>query len=241
MDANTNDVVTILLVNSDNASPSDLGEQFSSSGIDKYAYTPPSSTTLPQTWPTLDTLIGNNTRLVTFVASLSQPSAQYPYLLDEFTFVFENAYENINPSNYSCNPNRPSSLGSASAALESGRLFLMNHFLYETQLFGIQSPNATYANVTNAQTGFGSLGESVSECTGVYGKPPSFVLVDFFNVGPAMASVDQANGVADAQGRRTVSTASLTEGNDSTGAAGRRGGSVMAVVLAVGVAVVLGS
>ncbi|KAF2822884.1 hypothetical protein CC86DRAFT_73357 [Ophiobolus disseminans] len=237
MDRNTNDVVTVLLVNSDSASPSDIGSQFAASGIDKLAYTPPSASTIPQTWPTLDTLIGNNTRLMTFVASLSQPSAQYPYLMDEFNFIFENDFENVNPSNYSCNPDRPSTLSSPSAALSSGRMFLMNHFLYETQLFGIQSPNATFANTTNGQTGFGSLGTAVRDCTGVYGKPPTFALVDWFNVGPAMASVDAANGVTSASGRRIVSTDAL---RPQTGGVGKRQGSLLAVVVAVVAAVAFG-
>lgn len=241
MDANTNDVVTVLLVNADGASASDLGPQFSSSGIDTYAYTPPSPTTIPATWPTLDSLIGNNTRLMTFIASLGQASAQYPYLMDQYAFMFENNFENINPSNYSCNPHRPDSVGTPAAALESNRMFIMNHFLYETQLFGIQSPNATYANVTNAQTGFGSLGESVRECTGVYGKPPSFVMVDFFNMGPAIASVDDANGVSDVTGRRQISTAAVTQGSRGTSSAGRDTGSIFAVVVAVVVAVAFGS
>jgi hypothetical protein len=238
MDRNTNDVVTVLLVNSDNASPSDLGQQFSASGIDTLAYTPPSTSTIPQAWPTLDKLIGNNTRLMTFVASLSQPSAQYPYLMDEFTFIFENDFNNISPSNYSCTPNRPTNLGTAAAALASGRMFLMNHFLYANQIFNIQSPNETYASVTNAQTGFGSLGASVQECTGVYGKPPSFVLVDWFNMGPAIASVDAANEVTGATGRNSVSAQAVTPQN--SGGVGRGQGSLVAVVVAVVVAVAFG-
>jgi hypothetical protein len=239
MDANTNDVVTLVLVNSDNASPADLGGVFSSSGIDKLAYTPPDSTTVPQTWPTLDTLIGNNTRLMSFVASMSEPSTQYAYLMDEFTYIFENDFENVSPTNYSCNPSRPAAVaGNPSTALESGRMFLQNHFLYETQLFGIQSPNETYANVTNAETGVGSLGESIQECTTVYGKPSNFVLVDFFNVGPAIASVDRANGVSAAQGRKNLSTDALVQ---STGAGVQERGSLLAVVLAVGVAVLFGA
>ncbi|KAI4953180.1 hypothetical protein J4E86_006721 [Alternaria arbusti] len=239
MDANTNDVVTLILVNSDNASPADLGGVFSSSGLDKLAYSPPDQSTVPQTWPTLDTLIGNNTRLMSFVASLDEPSAEFPYLMDQFTYVFENDFENVSPSNYSCNPSRPSAVaGNPSTALESGRMFLQNHFLYETQLFGIQSPNETYANVTNAETGFGSLGEAVQECTTVYGKPASFVMVDFFNVGPAIASVDRANGVSGAQGRKQLSTEPLVQ---STGAGVKESGSLLAVVLAVGVAVLFGA
>jgi len=237
MDSNTNDVVTVLLVNSDGASASDIGSQFSASGIDKLAYTPPSASTIPQTWPTLDTLIGNNTRLMTFVASLSQASTEYPYLMDEFSFIFENEYENVSPSNYSCNPDRPTSLSTPSAALESGRMFLMNHFLYENQLFGIQSPNASYASTTNAQTGYGSLGTAVENCTGVYGKPPTFVLVDWFNMGPAMASVDAANAVTSATGRKSVSTQPLTQ----TGGVCRQQGSMLAVVVAVVAAVAFGS
>lgn len=235
MDKNTHDVVTVLLVNSDSASASDLGEQFNSSGISQYAYTPP-STSVPTTWPTLDALIGNNTRLMTFVASLSQASSQYPFLMDEFTYVFENNYENVNPSNYSCTPNRPSGLTTSSTG---GRMFLQNHFLYSTQLFGIQSPNATYANTTNAQTGFGSLGSSISNCTSVYGKAPWAVLVDFFNVGPAIASVDAANGVSGSvSGRRSLSTDALTEASE--GGVGRAQGSLLAVVVAVMVAVGFG-
>ncbi|KAF1945624.1 hypothetical protein EJ02DRAFT_451343 [Clathrospora elynae] len=242
MDANTNDVVTVLVVNSDDASAAEIGAQFSASGIDKLAYTPPSTTTTPQTWPTLDNLISNNTRLMAFVASLNESSAQYPYLMDEFVYMFENDFENVNPNNYSCNPSRPSSVaGSASAALESNRMFVMNHFLYETQLFGIQSPNETYANVTNAQTGIGSMGESVTNCTGVYGKPPTFVMVDFFNVGPAMASVDAANSVTGATGRKSVSTAPLTQGSAGTGGVGKQSSSMFAVVVAVVVAIAFGA
>lgn len=241
MDANPNDVVTILLVNADDASAADLGPQFSASGIDTYAYTPPSPTTIPTTWPTLDSLIGNNTRLITFIATLNQPSPQYPYLLDQYAFTFENNFENINPSNYSCNPSRPDFLADPASALQSNRMFVMNHFLYETQILGIQTPNATYANVTNAQTGFGSLGESVRECTGVYGKPPSFVMVDFFNMGPAIASVDDANRVRDVTGRRQLSTEAVTPGSPGTSGVGRERGSLFAVVVAVVVAVAFGA
>jgi hypothetical protein len=230
MDRNTNDVVTVLIVNSDNASPSELGAQFSASGIDKLAYTPPSPSTIPQTWPTLDNLISNNTRLMTFVASLGSPSTDHPYLMDQYAFMFENTFENTNPANYSCNPSRPTSLGSPSAALASNRMFLMNHFLYDDSLFGIQITNVTYANVTNAQTGLGSLGEQIGKCGGVYGKPPSFVMVDWFNMGPAVASVDKANGVTGAVGRKSVSAQPLTQGS-SAGSVQR--GSMLGVVVAV--------
>jgi len=231
MDKNPNDVVTILLVNSDNAAASDLGAQFQSAGIEKYAYKPSSATTIPKTWPTLQSLISSGTRLMTFVASLSQTSSDYPYLMDEFTFIFENDFENEDPTDYSCTPKRPTNLKTADEAASSGRMFLMNHFLYSTEFFGLQTPNATYVNTTNARTGLGSLGEQITKCTTVYSKPPNFVLVDFFNVGPAIAAVDAANGISSPQGRKTVSTAALQE-TDTSGVS-RSQGNLVAVVVAI--------
>ncbi|KAF2867359.1 PLC-like phosphodiesterase [Massariosphaeria phaeospora] len=236
MDTNQNDVVTILLVNGDDAMPAELGQHFQQSGIAEYAYTPPSTDILPQQWPTLQSLISNGTRLMTFVASL-QPSPDFPYLMDEFSFMFENDFENDAPTDYSCTPDRPGDLTSETAA-SSGRMFLMNHFLYSTQLFGIQSPNDTYVNVTNAQTGLGALGTQIQECTGVYSKPPNFVLVDFFNVGPAMSSVDAANGVDTPSGRRSIPNAAKLE--EFTGGVVKRQGSILAVVIAVVVSVCFG-
>lgn len=222
MDSNTNDVVTILLVNSDDATASDLASEFSTSGIDEYAYTPESTTTAPSEWPTLETMIANNTRLVTFVASLSASSNTVaPYLLDEFNFLFENPYDNTDPSNYTCTPDRPTSLKGDTAAAASGdRLFLMNHFLYASSGLGIEQPNTTYLDVTNAPNGTDSLGEHAAECSTTYGKAPWAVLVDFFNVGPAIASVDALNGVSGAtSGRAEVSTERVTRQTDSSSSA----------------------
>ncbi|KAF2803260.1 uncharacterized protein BDZ99DRAFT_468236 [Mytilinidion resinicola] len=240
LDTNKNDVVTILLVNSDDAAASDLGPSFKDSGISDYAYTPPSSSAAPTSWPTLENLISNNTRLITFVASLT-PDTAYPYLMDEFTFVFESAFENTSPANFSsCQPNRPSSVANQpSEAIDSGRMFLMNHFLDSSELFGIETPNEDAVNVTNAATGTGSLGAQMEVCDKLYGREPTFVLVDFFNVGPAIASVDAANGVTDAVGRTAVTTAKVEDtGNWGVRAGGK--GSVGAVVVAMVVAVWFG-
>lgn len=239
MDKNPNDVVTILLVNSDNATPAELGASFQASGIDQLAYKPPSTSTIPQTWPTLQSLISNGTRLMTFVASLPTPSPQFSYLMDEFTFIFENDFNNNSPTDYSCNPKRPSSVTTPQQAANSRRMYLQNHFLYSTQLFGIQSPNNTYVTTTNAAVGLGSLGIALSACTAVYGKPANFVLVDFFNTGPAIDSVDKANGViGNIAGRRTISSQPLDE--KRTSGVVRTHGSVFAVVVAVVAAVSFG-
>ena len=211
MDDNPNEVVTVLLVNSDAASASDLAAEYEAAGVDSYSYVP-SSASASSTWPTLQNLIDSNTRLVSFVASLDDNAAA-PYLMDEFTYIFENSYQNSQPSDFSCTPDRPGGLSSRSTG---GRMALMNHFLYLDQAFGIQSPNVGNLTTTNAPgNDTGMLGLQLGRCTQEYGTQPTFVMVDFFNVGPAIEAVDSANGVTNTVGRRSVSNEVLSESDES--------------------------
>ncbi|QDS69280.1 hypothetical protein FKW77_002358 [Venturia effusa] len=244
LDDNPYDVVTILLVNSVNADATTLATQFSSSGITKHAYTPATVPTSAAGWPTLQTLITANTRLITFVASMPSGNAAAPYLLDEFASVWENPYDNTSPSNFTCIPDRPATVkGSLTTAKTSGKLFLMNHFLYLSQLFGIQSPNVDAASTTNSPdtTLAGSLGNAASTCTTQYGSAPNFILVDWFNVGPAIATVDRLNGVTDnVSGRKSVSTAIMSQTFQGAAVGVDRGRSAAALVVGFGVAVLAG-
>lgn len=93
---------------------------------------------------------------------------------------------------------------------------LMNHFLYENQAFGIQSPNQSYIETTNAPSGgVGNLGDAASTCASAYGKAPTFMLVDFFNVGPAIEVADSLNGISPT-GRTDVSAEVLTADSAAT-------------------------
>lgn len=205
MDANPNDVVSLLLVNSDLATSSQLSSEFVQSGIATYAYVPPSDSTPPSggVWPTLQELISLKQRLMVFVASLDSgtyTAGQY-YLMDEFNFIFENQFQNNNVSSFSCTPNRPAGLTSETA-ISSGRMALMNHFLDMSEVFGIDVPNEQAVNQTNAPGNvLGNLGQAAVACTTEYGKAPTFILVDFFDQGPAIATVDSLNGVTDPVGR----------------------------------------
>ncbi|KAL9112582.1 MAG: hypothetical protein Q9227_003153 [Pyrenula ochraceoflavens] len=236
MDSNPNEVVTVLLVNSNDNSTSSIASSFTSSGISKYAYTP-QSTTPTTTWPTLQSLISSNHRLITFVASLSQPDSSAPYLLNEFDYVFENPFEVTSPSNFSCSPDRPSQVSSSvQSALSSNRLPLMNHFLDTTQAFGIEVPDINNINTTNSpsSTTVGALGQALSSCTEQYGnRAPTFVLVDFFDQGPAVQAVDAANGVSSTVvGRKPVPARQEQAAADGA-AVGMSVSSNLALVMAV--------
>ncbi|KAJ5710355.1 hypothetical protein N7488_004511 [Penicillium malachiteum] len=221
LDDNPNEVVTILLVNSDDASASDLGTIYENANITSYAYEPDSLTTAPSTWPTLQEMINNGTRLVNFVASLTT-SSDYPYLMSEWDFIWENQYDVTSASNFTCTPNRPTEYDNdLSSALSSNLLPFMNHFLYSSitiSTYDIEYPNASYVSTTNAASGgTGNLGSTATKCKKDYnGRQPTFILVDFFNRGPAIDTVDSLNNVTNPVGRTSVSTSASTSDASTT-------------------------
>ncbi|RDW65549.1 hypothetical protein BP5796_10241 [Coleophoma crateriformis] len=235
MDNNANEVVTLLLVNSDDLDASEFGSVFSSSGISKYGYTP-SSTSAMSTWPTLQTLIDADTRLITFIASITY-SSTYPYLLPEFTYVFETAYGVSSLSGFNCTLDRPSTVSSATSGISSGYMGLINHFADTAEALGITIPDVNDIATTNSpETNVtGSLGTHGALCDSEWGEKPTFILVDFWNVGPAITAADNLNGIT-ATGRTSVSTNVLSSSSSSSKAAAGlylNGRTVAAVALAV--------
>lgn len=226
MDANPNDVVTILLVNSDNQPASSFGTAFESSGISAYGYVP-SSSTATSVWPSLQDMIASQKRLVTFLASAT-PSSAYPYLLDEFTYVFETAFDVRRLSAFNCTLDRPSSLrGDAAPAISKGMLPLMNHFAYTEITKDITVPNVNDIATTNSPstTTTGALGLHAQTCQGQWGIKPVFVLVDFYDQGPAIDAADRLNGITPT-GRKASAGAGSSSGGSS-----ERGGEMRVVAL----------
>ncbi|KAK4455915.1 PLC-like phosphodiesterase [Podospora aff. communis PSN243] len=220
MDAHPNDVVTILLVNSDSAPASSFASHFETSGISTYGYVP-SASSATQIWPSLQDMITSNNRLVSFIAGIT-PSPSHPYLLDEFTYVFETAFDVRRLSGFNCTLDRPSSLRSAgaSSAVSSGYFPLMNHFAYTEITSDITVPNVNDIATTNSPstTTTGALGLHGQTCQSQWGVKPVFVLVDFYDQGPAMDAADRLNGITPT-GRRVSQS-----GGSSSGAVGEKVG-----------------
>lgn len=199
MDANPNEVVTLLIVNSDGKDVAQFGTVFANSGIDTYGYTPSGNS-----WPTLQEMISANTRLVTFIASISA-NTQYSYLLNEFDHVFETPFEVTDLSGFNCTLDRPTGQASAGAAVAAGLMPLMNHFKDNLLAASIMVPDADNVGITNSPSTStqGNLGLHAQNCNSQWGIKPTFVLVDFFNEGPAIATADTMNGIT-AVGRSTA-------------------------------------
>lgn len=247
MDENPNEVVTLLLVNSDDEDVAAFGEVFASSNISTYGYTPSTSsssssdssdgaaaTTATTTWPTLQTMIDDGTRLVTFIAAINASTA-YPHLLNEWDYVFETAYDVTSYAGFNCSLDRPSTLASAADAIEAGYLPLMNHFRYKSLTASAELPDVDDIATTNSNnaTLYGALAYEAAQCDSEWGTAPVFALVDFYSEGPAIDTADDLNGIT-AVGRST--STSSTSG--AAGAMLRRSNVEMALV-AVAIACVI--
>lgn len=171
--ANPNEVLSLLIVNSDNVDAGQYDTVFKAVGLDAMSYAQPSSPVKASDWPTLGSMIDSGKRLVTFLDNGASPSI--PYLIDEFTNIWETAFNVVDPALFDCTVNRTKG--------ETGtQMFLINHFL-DKLVFGQPTPDVSKANVTNAVSGAGSLGVHVNTCVTSNGRPPNFLLVDFYEFG----------------------------------------------------------
>lgn len=188
LDANPNEVVTILLVNGDNVDVSMVDDAYTSSGLKSYAYTPSTSPLGLSAWPTLQEMISAGTRLVAFLDAGVNPSV--PYILDEFTYFFETPYDTTDPTFPQCTIDRPHGLTTA-----DGRMYIVNHFL-DLGLGDIDIPDDAADNTTNAATGVGSIGAQADICIGLYERAPWGVLVDYFDKGDVFTAQNALNGLS---------------------------------------------
>jgi hypothetical protein len=206
---NPHEVATLVLVNFHFVSAQEIQAEYARTDLAQYSYVPPNITAAPapsdefyKTWPTLGEMIGKEERLVTFVNALIPDKDNAPYLLNEFDFIWENAYDVTNTSEFLCSPDRPSNTTSIAEERGSGKLFFMNHLLYWQQAFGIKVPDRRVIADTNSWDRPGGLGTHMRRCANEVGRAPTFVLVNFFNVGPAIDSIDAFNGVNNPVGRK---------------------------------------
>ncbi|GAA5892735.1 uncharacterized protein JCM6883_007456 [Sporobolomyces salmoneus] len=214
LDANPNEVITLLLVNSDGISPSVWAQSYVDSGLAQYVYTPSNVPVPYDSWPTLQSMISANTRVVSFLAQQADVSS-VPYLLDEFTNIWETPFDETDDS-FPCTVDRVT--GSA-----EGKMYLMNHFLdVNTTLFGqtIPVPDTARLLETHASSGPApAMSAQADQCFSNHGYYPTFTLVDYYDVGDGSVFevAAQMNGVeykAVKMGNATSS--STTSGGGST-------------------------
>ncbi|KAB8295172.1 hypothetical protein EYC80_007101 [Monilinia laxa] len=186
LDANPNEVVTLLLTNGDYIPVGNFSAVMEASGLASYAYIPPHKLAIDE-WPTLQEMITAGDRLVMFTDYGANTNIA-PYVLPEFSYFFETAYDVTTPTFPTCTLDRPSGSNG------DGLLPLINHFL-DVDILGISVPDRLAAAKTNAATGVGSIGAHADLCTETWGRKPRVMLLDFFNTGNALAAQNTLNGL----------------------------------------------
>ncbi|KAK9235885.1 PLC-like phosphodiesterase [Lipomyces kononenkoae] len=186
LDANPNEVVTMLIVNGDFLPVTDFASEFDNSGITNYTYVPPISPLSIDAWPTLQEMITAGTRLVVFLDYGANVST-VPYILDEFAYFFETPYDQTDPNFSQCKVDRPTN------ATAAGRMYLVNHTLNINLLdLGILIPDRDDAATTNSVA---SIEAQANLCAGLYGRNPNVMLLDFVDQGEAIPAEDMLNSV----------------------------------------------
>ncbi len=183
------DVVAVLMGNSDVVTPGNYTAPVVNSGLIDFVYTPPTQPMPLDSWPTLAEMIFRNQRAVVMLDYEANQTA-IPWLLDEFSQMWETPFSPTD-RDFPCTAQRPPDQG---RNIRQDRMFMANHNLnLEVAVAGVSLdvPFFTILNETNGVSGYGSAGRTVANCTTMWNRPPTFLLVDYYNLGNFNGSVFQ--------------------------------------------------
>jgi hypothetical protein len=169
---NTNEVVTIIFECYTDANS--IESVINQSGLNTFLYTHDTTSS----WPTLQNMINNNTRLVIFsdVDDATANQQWYHYVWD---YAVETHYSVNNQNDFNCDFNRGDSIND---------LFIFNHFV--TTILGTGDENAS--SVANSNPFF--INRAL-QCQIEKNKFPNFLTVDFYDLGNTNEVVSMLNGI----------------------------------------------
>ncbi|KAJ2781285.1 hypothetical protein H4R18_002963 [Coemansia javaensis] len=182
LDRNGGEVVTIYIENAEPFGAAGMAQPFRDAGLDKYAYVPAQGAG-GGAWPTLGEMVGSGKRLVVF-ADRGADAAVAPWILAEDAYSVQTSYSVGAGSAFDCQP------------LKAVRpLWVMNHFVYTNYtVFGVafERPSPGTAATVNAES---SIEDQAALCQSA-GHMPSFVTVDYYDVGGVFRAAAAINKVA---------------------------------------------
>ncbi len=168
--SNPTEIITIIFQN--DGGNIQLQKAIDSIGLDDMTYIHNNG----ESWPTLQTMVDNNQRLVLFVENNKTPRANY--LMHAWSTTFDTKYTYKNVSEFDSDVNRGGS--------GSKELFLVNHWLQN----GIGLPDKTLAPQANKRS---VVSKRVQDCAADNDHFINFLGVDFYEIGDAKAVVDSIN------------------------------------------------
>jgi hypothetical protein len=171
LNTHPDEVLTIFV--EDHVDAVDVGASVEAAGLADYVYTPVKG----QPFATLGAMIRSGRRLVVMLEDGDGRPVGYPWLVNGFEFVQETPYDFPTVESFSCAENR----GDADAPL-----FQINHWLA-----GFTSLVSDAQEVNTADV----LGTRVEQCRSERGLQPTFVAVNYADIGDLIPVVDHLNGV----------------------------------------------
>jgi hypothetical protein len=199
LDSNPYEVIAIMMGNNNgqtyrNPAP-DYIAPFEQSGMMKYVWTPPSTSMNITDWPTVGEMILKNKRVVVTI-DYGANQQEVPWLLSEFSYIWETPFSPTDPA-FPCTEQRPPN---QAEDVSRNRMYMLNHNLnIQVSLGGASDlliPAYSLLDEVNAASGNGSLGLNVENCEKMWGRPPNWLLVDYYNFGNFNGSVFQVAATA---------------------------------------------
>jgi hypothetical protein len=202
LDSHPYEVIAIMMGNNngqkDRIPVSEYVAPFQQAGMMKYLWTPPSLAMNLSEWPTLGEMILRNKRVVVML-DYGTNQTKVPWLLSEFNYQWETPFSPINAA-FPCTEDRPHN---QAEDVSRNRMYMLNHNLnIQVSMGGMNNlliPAYGLLDEVNAMSGNGSLGLNVEHCEQLWGRPPNWLLVDYYNYGNFKGSVFEvaamANGV----------------------------------------------
>ncbi|KAF7354200.1 PLC-like phosphodiesterase [Mycena venus] len=179
LDANPNEVLTLLFTNPEGASVSTVWKPaFDAAGISDLAFVPPSLPVKQGDWPTLGTMIDSGKRVVVFLDAGADGADAVPFILPEFQMIWETPFSVTNAS-FPCSIDRING-----PLAPEDHMYMINHSLNKNIIpigDGVIVSDPADAPTTN---GVDSILANANGCAPLgANRAPSFVLLDFVNQG----------------------------------------------------------
>jgi hypothetical protein len=170
LDANPDEVVTLIV---ENHVPADeIGSAIVAAGLRPYVHDPGDG----REWPTLAEMVQSGRRLVVMTEE-GAGGPDHPWLAHAFALTRDTPYTFPTVESFSCEANR---------GPDDAPLLLVNHWL------------SGFANLVSAAQQVNAadvLGPRLRQCETERGQQPTFVGVNYYDLGDTGAVVDDLNGV----------------------------------------------
>ncbi|KAJ7093421.1 PLC-like phosphodiesterase [Mycena belliarum] len=192
LDANPNEVLTLIFTNPEGQSPAKVWKPaFDEAGITPLAFVPPSIPVKRDDWPTLGEMIDKGKRVVVFMDANADGAESVDFILPEFKMIWEAPFSSVDPT-FPCRIDRIDG-----PLKDVEHMYMINHNLNKNILpFGkteVLVSNPIDAPTTNSVA---SILADANGCAPLGGnRAPNFVLLDYVNIGEPFAAAAQLNGL----------------------------------------------